>query len=238
MLVVIAALVGGTTAQTSRLSLSAPRSDIKFSNNAILSASCAGSERAAIVAAGPLEWPVLGYPEGKTTKLFFRGVALTCEGLAVQTPCVPVLDIFPALFYCVWTGASGEHVTGPLKPVVEVATSSGAVDRSETWARLDCDVPAYVDYLTSTGYQPGRSFSSAPLRVSVRHFDPDPKNGLTIPWDGVPGADALTIKDLSPPPSLPPPAAPSTTASPSPPQHSFWPPADSQTLGGGRIHAE
>lgn len=216
VVLLITILSGRATAQSSRLSLTGTRSDIKFSNNAILSASCTGSERAAIVAAGPLEWPVLGYPDGETTKLYFRGVALTCEGLAVQTPCVPVLDIFPALFYCVWTGKMSEHVIGPLKPVVEIVSSG---DRSETWARLDCDLPAYADYLNTTGYQPGRSFSSHQLSVSARHFSPDSASGLAIPWDGLPSADALVIKDFSPPPSPPP------TPPPLPPPRPPMPPS-------------
>jgi len=50
----------------------------------------------------------------------FKHVATSCNNVPSLTPCVHDYDAFPALFWCRFSGATGDAVTGPFKASTEL----------------------------------------------------------------------------------------------------------------------
>lgn len=229
-----------TLAAAARLSLEGPTpSEVVFGNDAMLTATCSGQREPTIVLChlnGEASMAVTsghGYPADATANLYLRGVAETCEGLGVSTPCAPVLAAFPALFWCVWAGAVDEALTGPVKPTVEIAVADGGdgEGRREAWVKMSCPVPSFEEYKRATGFADGAVYSTMSLTLSARHGSPDAAVGRAVRYAGMSGADRLQLVDPPPPPATPtPPLLPPPGAPPSPP-----PPPPMPTSPGGPL---
>lgn len=155
-------------------------------NEARLMASCADDDPEVVhMEMEPHNFSTVGYALDTPYRAlaYLRGVAETCGGRRITTPCRPMLPSYPPLFFCVWTGSPGEEVVlGPLNPTLRQLGEGD--DVRETWVVLVCPAPPLSfakDVTTST------------VSLSVRHFNASAISGRAIPWAGVPGGDTVRV---------------------------------------------
>lgn len=192
-------------------------------NPAILSASC-GDAKAFVTIVTPMEFVADDVKAGASSvTAYLGGLPATCASRSLESPCVPHLDVSPALFYCKWTSSDGQYKNvGPVKAanvMQKVETINLALQ-----PYLVCPTPSY-DEVERIGSYEGDG-QPVTLTLSVSYFSPD---ASPFDWKGAPSGNMVTFSGMNTPPVSPPPPAPPAppTSPPSPP-----PPAPPNSVWG------
>ena len=190
---------------------------------ATLRASCSPGEYKGGVSF--LELSSTDYADAVTThgvRVGLSNVLPSCAHARIRQPCARHDSAYPPLFYCHFTSdASGSNVSAVTGPVAARAVLHSMAEylprEMAVGIELNCSLPSYAE-LQRIGYGVVGDGTDFKLMFSMTHFAVNGSEALSIPYQGVPGGDELTLVGLPhPSPPSPPPTPPPSPPPPSPP---------------------
>ena len=192
-------------------------------NGAVISTRCLNTMQPSIITTSTQSIQ-FGDPEEANVTLDLFNVP-DCHNNPITTPCVDTSPVVPRppLFYCVFIGSSGEAVVGPVRAQSALGTTiNGEVYGS---VYMVCPLPQ-VSAIGAAGYD-SDPYGTAKLNITARHMAPEGPRAVDVPFEGVPGGNALVLTNLPAPPS---PSTPPVPPRPPPPPVSPAPGSPSISL--------